>query len=148
MLDCARGKPTVNAQLVDSSILGGISLARVSKKICGDVLGLLGQLRDHLTAKLNSDAVMTDWQRQRAAELLKFSQETIKGAYEKIGKKTVAELDGLSNVEVQKLTTTVNAVVGVDISTKMAPQQLEAIAKTDKLLAQGATQSDWWSKQG
>jgi SPP1 gp7 family putative phage head morphogenesis protein len=29
----------------------------------------------------------------------------------------------------------------------MAPQQLEAIAKTDKLLVQGATQGDWWSKQ-
>jgi hypothetical protein len=138
-------KPTVNAQLVDSAVLSGISVNRVAKKVRGDVLSLLAQLRDQLTAKLNSDAVMTDWQRQRAAELLKFSQSTIDGAYEKIGKKTVAELDGLSNVEVQKLTKTVNDAVGVELSARMAPQQLEAIANTNKLLVQGATQGDWWS---
>jgi hypothetical protein len=138
-------KPPANVQLVDAGVLGGISLARVSKKICGDVLGLLAQLRDHLTAKLSSDAVMTDWQKQRAAELLKFAQSTIDGTYQKIGKKTAADLDGLSNVEVQKLTKTVNAAVGVELSAKMAPQQLEAIANTKTLLVQGATQKAWWS---
>ena len=140
-------KPTANVQLADAGILSGIAVNRVAKKICGDVLGLLAQLRDHLTAKLNSDAVMTDWQRQRAGELLKFSQETIKGAYQKIGTKTAADLDGLANVEVQKLTKTVNTVVGVELSARMAPQQLEAIANTDKLLVQGATQGEWWKKQ-
>jgi hypothetical protein len=74
-------KPTVNQQLADSAVLQGISVNRVSKKVRGDVLGLLGELRDSLTAKLNSDAVMTDWQRQRAVELLKFSSATIDGAY-------------------------------------------------------------------
>jgi SPP1 gp7 family putative phage head morphogenesis protein len=140
-------KATVNQQLADSAVLQGISVGRIAKKVRGDVLSLLAKLRDELTAKLNSDAVMTDWQRQRAAELLKFSQATIDGAYQKIGTKTAKELEGLSNVEVQKLTTTVNAAVGVELSARMAPQQLEAIAKTDKLLVQGATQGYWWSKQ-
>jgi SPP1 gp7 family putative phage head morphogenesis protein len=140
-------KPTVNQQLADSSVLQGISVNRVAKKIRGDVLSLLAQLRDSLTAKLNSDAVMTDWQRQRATELLKFSQATIDGAYEKIGKKTAADMNGLADVEVQKLTTSVDNAVGVNLSAAMAPQQLEAIANTKTLLVQGATQGDWWSKQ-
>jgi SPP1 gp7 family putative phage head morphogenesis protein len=140
-------KPTVNQQLADSSILTGIAINRVAKKVRDDVLSLLAQLRDQLTAKLNSDAVMTDWQKARCAELLKFATSTINGAYQKIGEKTAADLGGLSNVEVQKLTKTVNDVVGVDISARMAPQQLEAIANTPKLLVQGATQGEWWSKQ-
>jgi hypothetical protein len=74
-------KPTANAQLVDAGILSGIAVNRVAKKVRGDVLGLLAQLRDQLTAKLNSDAVMTDFARQRAGELLKFAQSTIDGAY-------------------------------------------------------------------
>jgi SPP1 gp7 family putative phage head morphogenesis protein len=140
-------KPTANQQLVDAGVLQGINIQRVSKKLRGDVLGLLGTLRDQLTAKLNSGAVMTDWQKQRAVELLKFSGATIDAAYAKIGKKTVTETDGLSDVEVQKLTSTVNNAVGLSLSAKMAPQQVEAIATTDKLLVQGATQGDWWAKQ-
>jgi SPP1 gp7 family putative phage head morphogenesis protein len=140
-------KPTVNQQLADSAVLSGIAVNRFAKKVRGDVLGLLGQLRDSLTAKLNSDAVMTDWSRQRATDLLKFAQSTIDGAYQKIGQKTVADMNGLAGVEVQKLTKTVNTAVGVELSAKMAPQQLEAIASTDKLLVQGATQGAWWKKQ-
>jgi hypothetical protein len=140
-------KPTANQQLVDSAVLGGIAAGRVAKKVRGDVLGMLGELRDSLTAKLNSDAVMTDWQRKRAVELLKFAQSTIDGTYQKIGKKTATDLDGLANVEVQKLTKTVNTAVGVELSARMAPQQLEAIANTKTLLVQGATQGDWWAKQ-
>jgi hypothetical protein len=117
-------KPTVNQQLADSSILTGIAVNRVAKKVRDDVLSLLAQLRDQLTAKLNSDAVMTDWQKARCAELLKFSQKTINGAYQKISTKTVTELDGLSDVEVQKLTKTVNTAVGVELSARMAPKHL------------------------
>jgi hypothetical protein len=105
-------KPSVNQQLADSAVLSGIAVNRFAKKVRDDVLRLLGQLRDSLTAKLSSDAVMTDWQRQRAGELLKFSQATIDGAYTKIGQKTVTELNGLADVEVQKLTKTVNTAVG------------------------------------
>jgi hypothetical protein len=53
--------------------------------------------------------------------------------------------EGLGAVEVHKLTKTVNDAVGVELSARMAPQQLEAIANTNKLLVQGATQGDWWS---
>ena len=52
-------KPTATAQLADSAVLGGIAVARVAKNVRGDVLGLLAQLCDQLTAKLSSDAVMT-----------------------------------------------------------------------------------------
>ena len=46
-------KPNVNQHLLDAGILSRISLNRVAKKIRGDVLALLAQLRDQLTGQLN-----------------------------------------------------------------------------------------------
>jgi SPP1 gp7 family putative phage head morphogenesis protein len=140
-------KPTVNAQLADSGILQGISGARVAKKLSHDVLAMLAQLRDQLTGKLSSTEVMTEWQRQRATQLLHFAKDAIAGTYEKISDKTAAQLEGLGAVEVHKLTKTVNDAVGVELSARMAPQQLEAIANTKRSLVQGAVQSSWWRNQ-
>jgi hypothetical protein len=108
--------PSVNAQLADSAIVHGTNVQRVGKKISNDVLGMLGQLRDELTAKLASKSVMTQWQRQRATELLQFAKDQIGGTYAEIGQKTAAQLEGLGAVEIHKLSTTVDRAVGVERS--------------------------------
>lgn len=141
-------KPTANAQLADSSIVHSTNVARVGKKITQDVLRMLGQLRDELTAKLASPSVMTDWQeRQRATELLRFAKDQIGGTYEKISDKTATELDGLGKVELERLSRSVDHVVGVELSARMAPQTLEAVAGTKRLLVQGALTSKWFGQQ-
>jgi len=89
---------------------------------------------------------MTDWQRQRATELLHISKDAIGGAYEKISDKTAVQLEGLGDVEVQRLTKSVDHSVGVELSAKMSPQQLESIAGAKQLLIQGAVQKTWWAK--
>lgn len=138
---------SASSKLQDAAILHGISLQRVNKTLRDDVVENLIELRDSLQAKLNSTATMTDWQKQRVAGLLKFANGTIEAAYRKIGDQFSKDLNGIAAATVNHMSSAVNETVGVNISSVISLQQLQAIANAKKLLVQGSSQKDWWSKQ-
>lgn len=131
--------------LYDAQIELGLDLERVSASARGDVLRLLKVLEKELIGKVS--AGVTDWQKARIAKLLSETKAAIQSAYDTAQgvaldtTTTVAQVSATATAESLSLSLG-GAIKGV----LPTSAYLETVAGS--AIVQGATQADWWARQG
>lgn len=115
------------------------------------VLAMIDRLGQDLVSQLASaglDTPRTAWQRARLSALLDEAGKTIGKAYDGIASEVSDEMKGLVQITGQGVVTACNDAFGASlmVPVKWTPELLAKLA--DETLIQGATQVEWWSRQG
>ena len=112
---------------------------------------MIDRLGQDLVSQLTGaglDTPRTAWQRARLSALLDEAGKTIGKAYEGITSEVSDEMKGLVQITGQGVVTACNDAFGASlmVPVKWTPELLSKLA--DETLIQGATQVEWWARQG
>lgn len=131
--------------LFDAQIELGLDLERVSASARGDVLRLLKQLEKELVAKVAEG--VTDWQKARIAKLLSETRVAIQSAYDKAALIALDTTTTAAQVSATVTAESLSLSLGGQIAGVLpSASYLETVA--GNAIIQGATQADWWARQG
>lgn len=139
------------ADEIQSDIVAhGIDLLRLQGRERRQVLAILKRLEIDLVAAIQgidpAGPLQATYRQQRAARLLRQTQETIRSAYRDASSYMAGELLEVADVEAAFARGVINRNVGFDIAdASLTRQQLRAIASN--ALIEGAPSREWWSRQ-
>lgn len=131
--------------LYDAQLELGLDLERVSASARSDVLRLLKGLEKELIGKVS--AGVTDWQKARIAKLLSETKAAIQSAYDVAAGVALDTTTTIAQVSATATAESLSMSLGEAIKGVLpSANYLDAVAST--AIVQGATQADWWTRQG